>query len=355
MLTPNQRRLLRAELRDSYVLLKKFRRSLVLFIGLISFGTLIFWQFYVNPNDQSHLSLNQSFYAAFSLVFFQTGNIPYPDNEPLIDLLYYLMPIMGLGLIGDSVVRFGVQVFSKEVRKEEWNMSLASTYRNHVIVCGTGRVGYRVIEQLVQLGEDVVAIDSAKDAPFIERVRSSLKVPLITADARQLETLQNVGVAHAQAIVPCTGNDLVNLEIALNARELNPQIRVVLRMFDPEMARKVGKGFGFGTAFSTAALAAPAFVAAVRQQDIQQALYVDDMLVALSPMDVREGSGWIGKTVGQIEQELDVNLVLHKRDGKVDYRPDHNIVLQANDHLIIFGTLDGLKRARKMNQVPADR
>ena len=229
-------------------------------------------------------------------------------------------------------------------------MALASTYRNHVIVCGAGHVGYRVIEQLAQFGEDIVVIESSRTNRFLERVRDVLRVPLITADATQSEILKQAGVEHAQAIIPCTSNDLINLEIALNARELNPNIRVVMRMFDAELAKKLHKGFGFSAAFSTAALAAPAFAAAVRQQDIQQALYVDDVLVALAPMDVRDGSAWIGKPLGQIEQELDVNLVLHKRGNHVDYRPDHNIVLAANDRIIIFGTLDGLGRARKMNQ-----
>ena len=47
-----------------------------------------------------------------------------------------------------------------------------------------------------------------------------------------------------------------NLDIALQARELNPGIKVVLRMFDPDLARRVESGFGIHTAFSTSALAA---------------------------------------------------------------------------------------------------
>ncbi len=349
MVRTRRRRWLGAQLRDTYVLLRQFRISILLFVLLVGAGTFLFWLLYVNPNDGSRLSLNQSLFAAFSLIFFQTGNIPYP-KDLLVDALYYLIPLVGIGIIGNSLVRFGLELFNKELRKEEWNMSLASTYRQHVIVCGAGHVGFRVIEQLVQFNEDVVAIESNKNSAFGERVTNRLHVPLIFGDARQPEMLKTAGIERAHAIIPCTSNDLVNLEIALNAREINPSVRVVMRMFEPELATKVSKGFGLGTAFSTAALAAPAFAAAVRQHDVQQALYVDDVLVALSPMDVQEGSAWIGKTVGQVQQELDVNLVLHKRDGKVDVRPDHNTVLRARDHVIVFATLDGINRARQMNQ-----
>ena len=56
MLKPQQRRLLRAQLRDTYVLLKQFRLSLLFFIVLITMGTGLFWLFYESPADQSHLT-----------------------------------------------------------------------------------------------------------------------------------------------------------------------------------------------------------------------------------------------------------------------------------------------------------
>ncbi|MCA1553823.1 MAG: NAD-binding protein, partial [Chloroflexi bacterium] len=226
MLRQQRWRWLRAQLRDTRVLLLQFRLSLLLFMLLVAIGTLMFWQFYISPQDGARLTLNQSLFAAFSLIFFQTGNIPYP-NDLLVDALYYIVPILGLGIIGNSLVRFGLQLFNKELRKEEWNMSLASTYKQHVIVCGAGHVGFRVIEQLVQFGDDVVAVENNKGGAFVERVTNKLRVPLIFGDARQVEVLKQAGIERANAIVPCTSNDLINLEIALNARELNPSVRVV--------------------------------------------------------------------------------------------------------------------------------
>jgi Trk K+ transport system NAD-binding subunit len=349
MFTPRRRRLLRAQMRDNLILLREFRLALVLFIVFFIAGTMLFWMLYEHPADRSRLTLSQALFASYSLLFFQTGNIAYPDNL-LLDSLYFLIPIGGVAVIGDSVVRFAVQLFNKQVRKEEWNLSLASTYSGHVVVCGTGRVGYRLIEQLQQFGDEVVAVESNKDHPFIERVREQLNVPLIIADARRPQVLRQAGVDRAAAICPCTDNDLTNLEVALNARELNPQIRVVLRLFEPELALKVSNAFGLGSAFSTSALAAPAFAAAIHSQDIRQALYVDDELVALGEIDVKAGSLLAEMTAGQVEQRLDVNLVLHKRGRRIDHRPDHHVALQAGDHIIVFATLNGIERVKKLNE-----
>ena len=62
-------------------------------------------------------------------------------------------------------------LFNKQVRKGEWQVAVASTFRNHIVVCGLGRVGYRVVEQLLQFGEEVVGgIDRREESRFVERV-----------------------------------------------------------------------------------------------------------------------------------------------------------------------------------------
>jgi hypothetical protein len=50
---------------------------------------------------------------------------------------------------------------------------------------------------------------------------------------------------------------VANLDIALNARDSNPGIKVVMSMFDEDLALRVEKGFGIHTAFSSSALAVP--------------------------------------------------------------------------------------------------
>ena len=60
-----------------------------------------------------------------------------------------MVPILGLGVIAEGVIRFGVMLFNKQVRKGEWQVAVASTFRNHIVVCWLGRVGYRVVKQFM--------------------------------------------------------------------------------------------------------------------------------------------------------------------------------------------------------------
>ena len=109
----------------------------------------------------------------------------------------------------------------------------------------------------------MVVVEKNAEGRYINSVRHQ-DVPLIISDAKQEETLMNANIREAKAIICATDNDMRNLEIGLNARGLNPGIRVVLRTFDKEFAARVEKHFGIDVALSSSAIAAPAFSSAAR-------------------------------------------------------------------------------------------
>jgi Trk K+ transport system NAD-binding subunit len=336
---PGWRRHLRASLRDLSVLLREFRLTLLLFAVLMLIGTVSFWLLYEYPDTGAHLNFSRALYSVFALVFFQL-TLPFP-NHLWLELLYFIIPIVGLSVLADGVLRFWVMLFNKRARKEEWQVALASTYRNHVIVCGMGKVGYRVVRQLLDFGEQVVGIERDTDRPFVNILRQ-MDVPVIIADARQREVLMQAGVEHASALVACTQDDMTNLDIALDARELNPKVKVVMRMFDQELAQKIERGFGIHTAFSVSALAAPAFAAAATRSNVSYSFYMDNVLLNVSQVTVERGSPLVGKTLGQVERELDLTIVQYKSATKTDLHPDPGIVIEGDDCIAVFAELGTL-------------
>lgn len=336
---PNWRRHLRASLRDLRVLLREFRSTLLLFAALMLVGTVSFWLLYVDPETGDRLTVDQALYGTFSLVFFQFS-LDFP-RQPWLEVLFFVVPVVGLGVLADGVLRFWVMLFNKRARKEEWQVALASTYRNHVIVCGLGKVGYRVVRQLLDFGEEVVGVERNAEGSFLPLLRQ-LEVPIIIADARQRDTLQQAGIEHASALVTCTEHDLTNLDIALDAREMNPQVKVVMRMFDAELAKKIERGFGIHTAFSVSALAAPAFAAAATRANVSYSFYMDNALLNVSQVTIEPGAPLVGKTLAQIERELDLTIVQYKGPSKMDLHPDPNIVIEGNDCIAVFAELGTL-------------
>jgi Trk K+ transport system NAD-binding subunit len=259
--------------------------------------------------------------------------------------LFIAIPVVGLGVAADGVIRFGVALFSRRERKEAWQVAIASTYHNHVVVCGLGKVGYRVVKELLTLGEEVIGVESDREGQFLEGIRQ-MNVPVLLGDARQREMLEKARVQEASAVVVCTQDDLTNLDIALDARELNPGIKVVLRMFDAQLAEKVKRGFGIHTAFSTSALAAPVFAAAATRAQIDQSFYVDNVLMNVARATVPPDSSLEGRTIAQVETEFDITVVLHKRMNSLDPHPAPDVTLGAGDCLVVFASLESLANLR---------
>lgn len=339
----DSRRYLRALWRDTRALIRQFRVALLVFIMLLCLGTLALRFSYADPETGQRLDWSESLHATLKLIFLETL-LPFPD-APGLRLLFVVMPIVGLGVAADGITRFGVALFNRRERKEAWQVAIASTYRNHIVVCGLGRIGYRVVKELLTLGEEIVGIERNTEGRFLEAVYQ-MNVPVLLGDARQQEMLKKACVHKASAIVICTQDDLTNLDIALDARELKPDIKVVLRMFDAQLAEKVKRGFGIHTTFSTSALAAPAFAAAATRAQIDQSFYVDDVLMNVARTTVQARSALEGRTVAQTEKELDITIVLHKRAEKLDPHPAPDVTLYAGDCLVVFASLESLAHLR---------
>ena len=344
------RRVARAALRDLRVLLSESRGSLILFASVFACTSLLLRLVYVFPGTGQHPSLGNALYGALAMVFFETA-LPFAEQWYL-QPLFLIVPLLDLAALATGVVRFSTALINKRERGQKWQVAMASTYSNHVVVCGIGKLGYRVVLELVKFGRDVVAVDADADGRFIEKVQG-MNIPVVAGDARREENLIKAGVPRADSIIPCTGDELANLDIALDAREMNPGIKVVMRMFDQDLAARVEKGFGIHTAFSASALAAPLFAAAAMRVDTKYAFYVDDTLLHVSRVRIETASRLTGLTVGRLAQELGVKVVSHQRAGSTEGHPDAELGLEEGDTLTLIATMEELSRLAGLNGPPS--
>ncbi len=338
---------MRAQWRDAVVLFHESRSALILFVALIFGGALLFYFFYTDPYTGQRINFSEALYGTFALLFFQ-GSLEYP-HQGFIQILYFIIPILGLVVVADGIIRFGVALTNKQERGQKWQTAMASTYNGHVIICGMGKVGFRVALELIKLNRDVVAIEANPDGRFLEKTRA-LGIPVILADARRSENLLKAGVDRADAVIPCTENELTNLDIALDVREINPNAKIVLRMFDPELALRVEKGFGIHTAFSVSALAAPTFAAASLRIDVRSSFYVGDQLLNISEITIQPGATVAGWSIEKLEHNLDLSVVSYIEGGITHLHPEPGLLLTAGCQLLVLATLETLQKLGGLNK-----
>jgi Trk K+ transport system NAD-binding subunit len=166
----------------------------------------------------------------------------------------------------------------------------------HHIVCGLDSVGFRVIEELVSYGERAVVIERDPDNRFIPTARR-LGAAVIVGDAAVIEVLRQAHAATAHAVIAATNNDLTNLAIALQVREMNPHHRVVLLLADPQFAQMLREAADVQLAVSVPALAAPAFLAGLFGDRVQTIFQIGQRLFAILHLVVGPDDPFVGQTV----------------------------------------------------------
>lgn len=129
----------------------------------------------------------------------------------------------------------------------------------HVIVCGLGRVGYHLVERLRAENYPVLVIERNADNQFLATIREK-GIPVMIADATVANTLVDAAVEQASAVASVVNDDLVSLEVGLNARAIHPRIRVILRIFDGDTATELRQRLNIHYTISTSAIAARAIL-----------------------------------------------------------------------------------------------
>jgi Trk K+ transport system NAD-binding subunit len=233
--------------------------------------------------------------------------------------------------------------------------------RDHVIVVGFGSVGYRVAMELRERGIGVVAADPSPEPRWAEAARQR-GIALVTSDARDPELLRTLHVERARGLLAGTDDDAANLATALRARAMRPDMRIAVRLFDPDLATRLESSIGGFESRSVDALAAPAFAAAAVGRQVLATIPVGTARVlVIARVPIEEGSRADGSTVAQEEASASAVelggcrvMAVVTRD-EVSWRPDPSTRLVAGQEALLVATRRGLAAALHRAMAPARR
>lgn len=325
-------RRIKASWRDTLLLLREFRLPLAWFLVLMVGAGLLFQQLAIQAGEPVR-STFEAIYLVLTMTFLQSS-AGFPVAWYL-QVFYFLMPVFGIGILAQGLADFGILLFNRRLRGKEWEMAVASTFSNHIVLVGLGHLGYRVVKHLHEIGEEVVAIELNPKRDLVESVRS-LDVPVLQEDATRDSVLAAAGIKLARTIILCTQNDALNLQIAVKARSLNPTIQVVVRIFDGEFAESLRKQFGFD-ALSATGMAAPVFAYAATKIDITPPINIEGRPNSLAKLKIENKSLLAGREIGAIEDQYQVSMVYIASNDERHYHPTSSQVVKAGDTIAVLG------------------
>jgi len=224
----------------------------------------------------------------------------------------------------------------------------------HVIVVGGGEVGVRVLGGLYDLGFHAVLIDQDPNARGVAFARNH-RLPVVIGDSCDEKPLRQAGIKGAIAMISVTNNDIVNLETALQARAMRgEELRVVLRLFDDDLAGRVQRTVGNVVSRSVSYLAAPTFAAAMLEHKVLRTIAVGRHVLLIADVRVEPGAGVAGQTLAVLERDRLARVLALQSRGELryDWSPRRSRHLEAGDRIIVLATRAGLSTFLAGNRPP---
>jgi Trk K+ transport system NAD-binding subunit len=216
---------------------------------------------------------------------------------------------------------------------------------NPFVLCGLGRTGSRVLYYLRAAGLGCVVVDDrcGPDDPRLHGAR------LVQGDCRDARSLRAAGVKDARGVLVMTDDDLVNVSTALQVRELDPHVRIVVRLFDQNLLERLGQTVANVSALSTAMLTAPVLAATATTGVALGTFRLDGQederrLVAESVVCPGDNLG--GRTIAEVVEPRGAVALAHLPAGareRVLLDVDAQVRLKPGDKVILCGEPHSLR------------
>lgn len=227
-------------------------KSALMAIGSIMASATVFFKF----------ALGLSWIDAFYFTTTTMATVGYgdyslqssPDFVKVVGSAFMMVSVVGvaivIALVSDTIIR---------KRKELSMGKISYSGRGHVLVVGGGSVGYYLCRKLLAAGERPVVLDKSITGKYAEQL-VSMGVPYLIGDAKDERNLVRAGVGRCKSLVCVTQDDLTNLEVGIDARQICPDLRVVLRIYDQELAQSLRDMVGIHHTYSMSLIAAKIIV-----------------------------------------------------------------------------------------------
>ncbi|PZS02898.1 MAG: potassium channel protein [Candidatus Chloroheliales bacterium] len=284
-------------------------------------------------------SLGDALYMTITTV----TTVGYQEVHPLDGwgrVVASLVVIGGLGIllyVLGAVTELAVETQASGLVRRRRMQNQINQMRDHYIICGYGRMGQMVAQQLLQEHHQVVVVDNNPDSAEVARGR---ELPVLNGDATSDEVLREAGIKRARALIASSDSDAGNIFITLSARALNPDLLIVGRVGNTENSSKIRMAgadhvvspyeLGGLRMATLATRPAVANYLDILMHDETTDFGIEEVLVGRVTQ--------LGALLQAVRGEAPTVLAIHCDERKLIPNPGLDAPIAAGDRLIVVGT-----------------
>lgn len=292
-----------------------------------------------------HLIEGMDLFDGFYMTFITITTIGFGEVQKLSHggrALTMMISVLGIGVIAYIASKSTQLILESLLFKERTIKKRIEKMENHYIVCGYGRIGRRIVDELINADLPVVVIDN-KDEIVEQLVQTNINV--VRGNAQKEEMLKLAQISKARALICTLSRDEDNVFVTLVARELNPDLFILVRTNHLYNSKKILRA-GADKVIS------PYDIGADRMANVILKPHVDLFLEQLSKDESEDNafeelliavdSPFVNKTLAEINirQKHDVLIVAiipASSPNKFMFNPKASYRFEVGDTLIVLG------------------
>ncbi len=227
---------------------------------------------------------------------------------------------------------------------------------DHFIVCGYGRIGAIIVEELRRQNVPYVVIERNH-----ERVQAVMALGglAVEADASSEDVLTRLGIARARGFIAAVGTDAENVYAVLTARVLRPDLYIVGRAETEDAERKLLRA-GANRVVSPYRIGARELAQMALRPAVvdffQLATRSGNLELAIEQVAIGAASSLAGRSIIDVNVRQRYGLIvvgIQRKAGKMEFNPPGDAVMHAGDQLVVLGRTDGLRELEAAAQATA--
>ena len=261
-----------------------------------------------------------------------------------------ILLIGGVGTVFYTVTLFVARIVEAGL-EQRWQLRrrerMLDELKDHFIICGFGRIGSTIADELRRHGTPFVIVD--KDPAKVHEIIMGGGLA-VAADASTEEVLARVGIERARGLIAAVSTDAENVYTILSARLLRPDLFIIGRAETEDAKRKLTRAgadrvlspYQIGAAQMAQTALRPAVV-----DFVHLATSSDYLDLSMEQVTVRAGSALAGKTIigTNIRQRYGVIIIgIQRVNGRMEFNPPADAVMEVGDQLVVLGPPNSLKK-----------
>jgi voltage-gated potassium channel len=325
----------------------RIRYALMALAATVLFGTIGF-------HFIERWSLVDSFYVTVQTL----TTVGYGDQTPhrvagrIFAIIVMLIGAGGVALAVSTIVQSVVQSELVATFGERRRSKRVSRFHDHLIVCGSGRVGSHLVRDLQRTNEEFVVLE--KD-PQRAAEASAGGINVLVRDATLEESLHDAGVEHARGLAACLPDDADNVYVVLTARDLNPRLHIVARAAEEQAEAKLLRA-GANHVIAPTIIGGHRMAVALTKPAVSEfmdSITANELGLGFEQVEVDTTSPLVGEELRStpIRSELDIVIVsIRRHGGETLFNPSGTTQIQGGDILIAIGHAEALMKLNALTR-----